>query len=363
MTQRQYGMLCAGIMLSSMLRLLPHTSAAEAGRAAWLCGPAALLPLLGFAALTAALLRRRRAGEGLSRLILRALGCTAGKLLLLLYALWFTGYAAFLLRSSAERFVATIYPFSHAWPFAALLLALCLTAALGPPRALFRAAEIFYPLLFAVFVFTLLFAAPDLRIRSLLPVTLSDAGGILRGALPIVNIGAAVLTYPAFLSGPLPEAAPSMRTHRTLLLRLGLWTLFLNAFVVGSLGAELTVNLSHPFFTMLRNVSVFHAVERFEALVVGLWLLPDFLLVSLMLILASMLLRTVFGTADAGGGAQRRGLTWLCALAALAGGLLLAPDAFALRRLSHTVIPLVNLCFTVGVLPVVYLVGRLRKTL
>ena len=60
----------------------------------------------------------------------------------------------------------------------------------------------------------------------------------------------------------------------------------LSAFTIDILGAELTAKLNHPFFTMLRNVSLFHAVERFGALVIGLWVLPDFVLVAMLLTLA-----------------------------------------------------------------------------
>ena len=65
----------------------------------------------------------------------------------------------------------------------------------------------------------------------------------------------------------------------------------LSAFAIGILGAELTAKLTHPFFTMLRNVSLFHAVERFGALVIGLWVLPDFVLVAMLLTLAVNCLR------------------------------------------------------------------------
>ena len=53
----------------------------------------------------------------------------------------------------------------------------------------------------------------------------------------------------------------------------------------------LTAQLNHPFFTLLRNISLFHAVERFGALVIGLWVLPDFVLVSMLLTLAVNCLR------------------------------------------------------------------------
>lgn len=370
LTRRQYFALSSLAVLSPALRLLPRESAAIAGSASWLCGVVAYVPLLLFALLLNAMLNCRRAGEGMGDLILRALGNVAGKIVLTIYALWFLLYAAFLLRSGAERFVTTVYPFSSTWPFVGTLLVLSLVAALGGAKALFRAAEIFLPLLTLVLVFVLLFALPELNPKGMLAVSTADAGPVLLGTLPILNIGAGLLLYPTFLEGLVPVAPGRGKATAKWLARVCLLAVLLSVFTIGMLGAELTANLSYPFFTLLRNVSIFHAVERFEALVIGLWVLPDFILIALMLMLASGGLRTVFGcppTGDDSGKLLRlengRILIWLCALAALVGGLLLAPDAFDLEFYSLRLIPGVTLGLTFGGISIIFVIGKLRKTL
>ena len=135
----------------------------------------------------------------------------------------------------------------------------------------------------------------------------------------------------------------------------------LSAFTIDILGAELTAKLNHPFFTMLRNVSLFHAVERFGALVIGLWVLPDFVLVSMLLTLAVNCLRAA-GTHDGRLFAQKNppALVLLCAAAAGAGALFLAQNAFETDALQTNIVPIVNIVLlgigTVGM----YLVGRAR---
>lgn len=370
LTRRQYFALCSLAFLSPALRLLPRESAAIAGSASWLCGIVAYVPLLLFALLLNAMLNCRREGEGMGDLILRALGNVAGKIVLTIYALWFLAYAAFLLRSGAERFVTTAYPFSSTWPFVGTLLVLSLVAALGGAKALFRAAEIFLPLLTLVLVFVLLFALPELNLKGMLAVSAADTGPVLLGTLPLLNIGAALLLYPTFLEGLVPVAPGRGKAAAKWLVRVCLLAVLLSVLTIGMLGAELTANLSYPFFTLLRNVSIFRAVERFEALVVGLWVLPDFILIALMLMLASGGLRTVFGCPPQGDDSGKllrlengRILIWLCALAALAGGLLLAPDAFDLEFYSLRLIPGVTLGLTIGGVLIIFVIGKLRKTL
>lgn len=370
LTRRQYFALSSMAVLSPALRLLPREGTAIAGSASWLCGIAAYVPLLLFALLVNAMLSCRREGEGMGDLFMRALGSVAGKIVLTVYALWFLLYAAFLLRSSAERFVTTVYPYSSIWPFVATLAALCLVAALGGAKALFRSAEIFLPLLTVVLVFTLVFALPKLNVKGLLAVSTADIGPVLLGSLPLLNIGAGMLVYPTFLEGLVPIAPGRGKAAAKWLVRVCLLAVLLSVFAIGMLGAELTVSLSYPFFTMLRNISIFHAVERFEALVVGLWVLPDFILISLMLMLASGGLRTVFGCPPKPGESSKllnlkngRALIWLCAAAALAGGLLLAPNSFDLEFYSLYLVPSLTLGLTIGGISIIFVIGKLRKKL
>ena len=64
--------------------------------------------------------------------------------------------------------------------------------------------------------------------------------------------------------------------------------------VLGNFGAELTARLTRPFFSLVRNLEFFGSLERIEALVVTLWVFPDFLLVSALLYTAQHILRLCF---------------------------------------------------------------------
>lgn len=281
LTRRQYYALCTMVLLSPLLHLVPRKTTAEAGCGGWLCALAALVPLLLFAWILEGILHRGRPGEGIGEITLRALGPVAGRVLLGVYALWFLLYSAFALRIGAERFIEAVFPLSRPWPFVVTILTMAVCGALGSTKALFRASEIFLPLL--------------------------------------------------------------------------------SAFAIGILGAELTAKLTHPFFTMLRNVSLFHAVERFGALVIGLWVLPDFVLVSMLLTLAVNCLRAACSR-DGRLFAQKNppALVLLCAAAAGAGALFLAQNAFETDALQASVVPVVNIVLlgvgTVGM----YLIGRAR---
>ena len=173
--------------------------------------------------------------------------------------------------------------------------------------------------------------------------------------------GAAVLFFAAFTGGATPEAPGRARCAMRWCVRTCVLVTLLSVFTIGNLGAGLTAQLNHPFFTLLRNISLFHAVERFGALVIGLWVLPDFVLVSMLLTLAVNCLRAACSR-DGRLFAQKNppALVLLCAAAAGAGSLFLAQNAFETDALQTNVVPVVNIVLlgvgTVGM----YLIGRAR---
>ena len=161
------------------------------------------MPLLLFAWMLEGILHRGRPGEGIGEITLRALGPVAGRVLLGVYALWFLLYSAFALRIGAERFIETVFPLSRPWPFVVTILAMAVCGALGSTKALFRASEIFLPLLMLVLALVLVFAVPGLDVKNLLPVTVQELPGVARSGLTVFGIGAAVLFF-----GPGGDAQP-----------------------------------------------------------------------------------------------------------------------------------------------------------
>ena len=106
---------------------------------------------------------------------------------------------------------------------------------------------------------------------------------------------------------------------------------------------------------MARDLSIFSGVERIEALVVGLWLLPDFILITLELVIAADNLKSVFPT----------GSRKLCLLLAAAASLLIAfriaPNGQSMQHWSDVIIPAIHLFWAYGVIPLLLLIGGLRK--
>ena len=355
---RQLRSLCAMALLSPTLRLIPGAAAA-AGRPAW-AGPLAALPLLlVYAWLLWRMRQALKPGEELPQQILQSLGRRAGRLALLLLGLWLLLYCGFTLRAGAERFLVTVYPRAPAWFFVVSMGLLALPAGQGSLRRLTRVARMVEPVLLAVLGLILLTALRSADMGSLLPLTPADAGALARSALPSLDVvGFGLAAYCLLCPGQASE-----EKARPILLWTGALALLLTALgaaVQGRFGSAVSARLSTPFFALVRNLTFFRSLERMEALVVGLWIFPDFLLAGLALQACRSCLLPALDTGS--GPAAERRLAWPLALAAVGLGLLLAPDGAALQLWSQRLIPGLNLAVA-ALLPAVWGLLRLRKRL
>lgn len=356
LSRRQLGILLLSVMVSPLIRQVPGAMTLPAGRGVWL---SALLCLPGAALLGAflgALLKNRGPGEGLGELLCRCFGNVPGRAAAALFALWLIFYAGFVLRAGADRFVSAVYPESPVWLFMAVMLLLCLPAGLGKLKTLARCAQIIAPALGLVFAVVFVFCFQNVETDNLWPLRPEDLAGAGPGALPLLT----TLSVGAHLTFAAGETEPGAlgKTFALPLLALAGLGLLLCVTTVGTFGAELTERMNYPFFVMIRSIRIFNVLERVEALVVAQWVAADFLLLGTLLHIApGALSLALFGP----GGKRPRWTGWLCAALLGVSGWLCAPTAFTLRWVARTVVPAGNALLVFGLLPLAFVIGKMRK--
>lgn len=362
--------LMALIFVSSLapaVRLIPKFNAQTAGSASWVAPIVALPFLVLYVWFLSAFLAERRSGEGLGEMIMRTNGRVFGSVVLGGTAAFLIFCCGFILRSGAERFICTIYPAGNAWPFVIVMLALGLIAALGPRKALLRSARIFSPMLVVVLVLVLIFALTNIDFNLILPLTKGDPDKLGFAAIPMFEIYAGIFVYSAFFERPRELARSRAKAYSLWLVPVCLLFCLLCAAAIGNYGAELISRFNYPFFAMIQNVAVFKTIERIEALVVALWVLPDFIIFAMMLIVASHCLRLVFGYVPETQDAAMRDMSngrWLIPSSAalmLFVAVLLDMDSDNLNFYSQLIVPAASLAISCVLIPVSYVVGKLRS--
>lgn len=359
--RRQLLALCFVNLLAPATRLMPRYSAELSGAACWLAPIAALPFLLLYILFISRFMRDRRDGEGLGEVMLRAGGRGFGSAALIFAALLQIFFSGFFLLSGANRFISTIYPASGPAPFIAVTLLIALIAALGPDKAIVRSAKIFAPIIIAALALVLIFAFVDADLSLVAPVTVHDAVPTLKGVLPVIDVFAGSLLFPAFLECGCRREGGRCRDFALWCVPVALLLSAICAAVIANYGVELTAELAHPFFTLIRDVTLFRTIERIEALVAALWVLPDFVVLTVMLKGAGRCLRLALGfkpETETKNACDLSNGRWLIAASALAAGVI----AFAipvqeqlLGVLSEFVVPAANLVLALLVLPALHL--------
>lgn len=363
-SRRQLFAMCSVALLAPTLRLFPSLASELAGRGAWLSALLSAIPLLGYAAFLRAFMAKRGEGEGMAELVGRA---PFGKALLVLFAGWFLLYGAMTLRSGAERFITTVFPNASAAVFSVSMGMIALIAALGACRTMTRTAKLVQPVVLGVLVLVLLAALSDIEAGNLFPVTIYNMKDVLKGTVPAVDVIVAIMYTACFLESSVPREPHRFRDTALWLGFAVLLLFFLAMDIVGAFGAELASRLTRPFFSLVRNLVFFRTVERIEALVVALWVFPDFVLTFMLLYAGQYCIRLAMGQDPRYIGEKlldfsgARWVIWLCGGAMTAVAVILAPTGRALELWSERIIPLVNLAVAFGLLPLIFLLTKLRR--
>ena len=337
--------LCA--ILSPAIRTLPALAVPFADEHAWISALIAAPLLAGFYVLMARL--AKKAGAPLAGSAARRLGA-AGKALLIVEAAWLVFYAAFIMRTAANRFISTIFPESTPLSYIPAMGAFALMTGLGRFRVLGRLSEIAKPMLIGVMLLTLLLALPEVSLMTFSRPVAGDWAGILLGVLPFLGAGS-VAVYASLCSRDGSGLGAGGAALCSGLLSLLCFT------SVGCFGPVLTREINNPYFVMIRNLRMFDAIERVEALVIAIWFFADFVLVALLMHAAGASLSSALGVGidRSRGRALRLGggrwIVWLCAIASSVLAGVLAPSSAELSALSMRYVPLLSPIFTFGLVP------------
>jgi len=345
-------------MLSPFLRLIPGAVTSAAGSASWVSAALSVIPILLLSAAISAFLQRVSYSSGLGDAVLKTLGRFPGCVVLSLWSLWLVFHSGFLLCSGADRFVATIYPGVRHTMFILVTATICLIAALGHVKAIARASELFLPLLLLVILLVICFSISKVEPIFLLPVTTGQIPDILRGVPLAAEAAGVVLVNAAFLSG---FTMPQNKAHSRLPWVLGVTVLsvVLCAVTVGSLGKTYVSALAYPFFILARDLSVLSGIERIEALVVGLWLLPDFVLITVELMIAADNLLLITKQQDSL--KTRRIWILIGGACSILTAFCIAPNTEMLVQWSEKIIPAIHLGWAYLVIPILFFISTLRK--
>ncbi len=353
-TYRQLMALAFISLLSPIVRVVPDSSVVFGGKAAWLSPVVAIIPVILLFLLIQKLLKNRANGEGLSHIMIRTFGGFFGRAVNTIFILWIVFYTGFVLRTAVERLLSTVYTNGSEIAFTIVILLTACIAASGQLKSLARTAQVFVPILVALIIMVFVLVVMEVKIENLLPVTYYDIPYVLLGSIHMIN-AMVVFVYYVFLFGDIQD--DSKKRGIGYIFGLGGVIAVIIVSTIGVLSTNVAKSLQSPFFTMIKNVEFFRVFERIDALVIGFWVISDFMYLGSLLTIGSDIMMVTVKS-------KKRTLwVWILGAVAFAISFIVSRSAFDLTRLSSYLVPAVNLFLTVLIIPIILVIAKLRKVI
>ncbi len=351
---RQLMVLFLMATISPAMRLIPTFGSQMGKQALWI---GIIVAVLGFVALLFILqsLFKKHSGLNLSDLCFAILGRPLGSLLVALYWIWITLLLGLYLRYAVERLNVTILPTAAPEFLMGTILLLCFLNARRGIASFARLGEFLFHIVLAAFLLVSILALFNVKLTNLLPIRnhLLPAMGSSYVALGIWGY----LLFLFFFADQVKDTDRIRQLGSRTAMMLGIAGVLIALVTVGALGYALTGKIAEPFYVVVKNISILEPLERMETLVLCMWLVTDFIIISLFTYITSSITKSLFSLTE------KKAFVSPVILMTFSLSTLIAKNLFELEQFSEKIALPVNiiLCF---IIPIVMLViGKLRRVI
>ena len=265
-------------MIIPIARVLDRHAAASADSAAWLTPFVAAVLFVPYAFILKKL-TERYPDTPLTEINRLLFGKAVGTVVNTVYLLWFLFLSGYYLCQFGERMATTVFYNTNSAVFiSVMLLLLSLTLRFGQETVL-RACGMFFYAVAAVFVLSLLLLLKNGHIEYHLPVTVSLLPGVFTGGIQIFSALTYFVTVPFFFGDIRSEkTGKSLCIGGVVALSFALLGVIV---IVGCFSAPLVAAMPYPFFSAIKEITIFKSIERIEAIIVSVMVLSDFVIIAL----------------------------------------------------------------------------------
>lgn len=249
---------------------LPAITAQAAGRDAWMSPLLATLPGI-YLALVLTAIGARLPGRTLIEYLQDILGAWPGRVVGVLYILFFLHTNGMIIREFGELMSAMVMPRTPQIVFHALLLFLCAWAVRGGLEVLARTSEIIFPLVLFLFTAAVLLTAKDMKFFNLLPLLENGIKPVILASLDPVGWRGEIILLGMFL----PYLAKPREGGRGGILAVIIIGLILAADSIANTAVfgPAVARMTFPTFSLVRQVSVGNFLERIDSVLVAIWVM------------------------------------------------------------------------------------------
>lgn len=350
---RQLIILLIMTTMSPAVRIFPQYAAKIGGKAGWLAPLVASIPVI-FLILVLNSLFKSKKEKNLCHIFCEVLGNIVGRIVASLYLVWVLVLLALYIRYYAERILSTTMPKTSIAFLIVAMLCIVLFAAKKGLVTVARANEIFFYVFILVFLLTFVFSISQIHYRSLMNVSYLDAWPAAKASTGVFAVWGYII-YMFFFAQQINDN----EKIKTLGFR-GVGILVISSIAglimtIGTFGAEFIAHISFPFFATVKNISILEAVDHLEPAVVALWVISDFVIITVFTIVAANITKSVFKLSNA------KSIVSPIVIFSGISALYFFKNRFELEAFTNNIALYVNILLEFIIPFIVFGIGKIRK--
>jgi spore germination protein KB len=337
---------------SPSIRVLPAYSVEKAKQAAWLTPIIAIIITLIFLILMQKIFSKYDK-ESFVAIMEDVFGIFLGKTLGILLFLYITFLSSFYIRFFAERLTASLSIHTSYIVYVGVMLVFISYVIKYDLPVLARMNEILLWIVVVVYLTICILTLQNIKISNFYPISYMDIVPVLEGSIPVVAIWSYISIVFMF-SDRISNKKNLFKVGLKNIGLLSILTILAISIPLGVFGNS-AKSLSYPFGATVQTISYFHAIERVEALVIAIWIITDFCLISVFIVSALHTLKSVLRTTDS------KPLTNIYILMLFFLSIYIADNVIELRALSSKLLIYSNGVIGFGIPFLLFVVAKIRK--
>lgn len=338
---------------SSLIRILPTQLKMVTDGTVWIS------PIINFGLFTLLVFMinsifKNKPDSSLAEIMDEVFGNIVSKILLSIYVIYFILQASIYLRYFGERLVSTLYGYVNITFFMSILLIFIFFIVKNSIENLARFVEVFFYIFITMIILIAILAIPDIKLTNFSIPNLSNIANSFK-TIPIISGIFSYITFTMFLGKSISRKEEIKKYGIRVAVLFLLFSLIIIFVTIGSFGHSLSQHLSLPFFSEIKNISIFKTIERVESVFITMWVVTDVAIISMFIYISSTVCAHIVKAKNIK--YISTPIIFLIYILAIS----VANSVFELDKFSETIMPIFN--FSLGfILPILLLaIGKLRK--
>lgn len=274
--------------ITSIIRLIPNYVSRYAGYAGWIAPIYSGILLLGIVWVIQKIYKQYPT-QSFDEILTDIFGKALSRIILSLYAIWLFLTCSTYLRYYTERFQGSIIKYTTT---EVLLIAMLILIAIGfwyGIKSIGRLAELTYPITVFFMLLIVILSIPRMRVENFLPISYLDLIPTMKGSLASsASMGYLIMIF--FLADQLKKKDEFGKRGGKAVLFQTIFTTVITFSSIAVNGSSVCTRVSIPFYVLAKQLKVFGVLERFEPILVVVWMISDFVLISVMLYIVMKIL-------------------------------------------------------------------------